>query len=299
VSDLEESKEYTDSKAYSVEIVDVLPAVEEAEDRTFYLIPKSSGRGYEKYWKITKTTTDEEGNEIVESQLDEFAGSATEIVAELPITGEEDVDYLVYDGTVCLYYKWISGNWCMVAGSVAKIVDTLEGESGNEYTDYYVKNGDIYFHYRWDNEASSFAMVGSDSYNKTEIDAKLTAMNDVLATKEEVNVVSEIAVGNAEKIEYVKDDIKAINKTISEMKGDNENLIIQYNEVGSILHLYERDENGEITIVDGDKEVKVKEIVPLPYTRVLSFNALYLSTPLTIKCLIDSVLFSPSNKGIS
>jgi len=260
VSDLEESKEYIDSKAYSVEIVDVLPAVEDAEDRTFYLIPKSSGRGYEKYWKITKTTTDEEGNEVVESQLDEFAGSATEIVAELPVTGEEDVDYLVYDGTVCLYYKWISGNWCMVAGSVAKIVDTLEGESGNEYTDYYVKNGDIYFHYRWDNATSSFAMVGSDSYNKTEIDTKLTAMNDVLATKEEVNVVSEIAVGNAEKIEYVKDDIKAINKTISEMKGDNENLIIQYNEVGSVLHLYERDENGDITIVDGDKEVKVKEI---------------------------------------
>lgn len=260
VSDLEESKEYTDSKAYSVEIVDALPAVEDAEDRTFYLIPKASGNGYEKYWKITKTTMDEEGNEVVESQLDEFAGSATEIVSELPATGEEDVEYFVYDGTVCLYYKWISGNWCMVAGSVAAVVDTLEGQTGNSYTDYYVKNGEIYFHYRWDDATSSFAMVGSDSYNKTEMDVKLTAMNDVLATKEEVNVVSEIAIGNAEKIEYVKDDIKAINKTISEMKGDNENLIIQYNEVGSVLHLYEKDENGEITIVDGDQEVKVKEI---------------------------------------
>lgn len=254
VSDLEESKAYTDEHSYSVEIVEELPAAEEAQERTFYLIPKASGKGYEKYWKIT----DSEGN----TQLDEFAGSATEIVTSIEeiLEPDEDVDYLVYDGTVCLYYKWISGNWCMVAGSVAKIVDTLEGESGNEYTDYYVKNGEIYFHYRWSNETSSFAMVGSDSYNKTEIDAKLTAMNDVLATKEEVNVVSEIAVGNAEKIEDVKSDIKAINKTISEMKGDNENLIIQYNEVGSVLHLYERDENGEITIVDGDKEVKVKEI---------------------------------------
>ena len=165
-SDLEESKNYTDSKAYSVEIVDVLPAVEDAQDRIFYLIPKASGRGYEKYWKVTKTTTDEEGNEIVESQLDEFAGSATEIVASIEdvLEPDEDVDYLVYDGTVCLYYKWISGNWCMVAGSVAKIVDTIEGEIGNEYTDYYVKNGEIYFHYRWDNATSSFAMVGSDSY---------------------------------------------------------------------------------------------------------------------------------------
>ena len=254
-TDIEAANAYTDSKAYSVEIVDVLPTVEEAEDRTFYLIPKTSGRGYEKYWKIT----DGDGN----SQLDEFAGSSTEVVSELPAEGEIDVDYILYDGNVCLYYKWIGGNWCMVAGSVVKVLqsaDELSQEVGNEFTDYYVKNGEIYFHYRWDNETSSFAMVGSDSYNKTEIDTKLTAMNDVLATKEEVNVVSEIAVGNAEKIEYVKDDIKAINKTISEMKGDNENLIIQYNEVGSVLHLYERDENGEITIVDGDKEIKVKEI---------------------------------------
>lgn len=266
-SDLAESKEYTDSLAYHVEIVDELPAVEEAEDRTFYLIPKTSGNGYEKYWKITKTSVDDEGNEIVESQLDEFAGSATEIVSELPDVGEDDVDYLVYDGNVCLYYKWISGNWCMVAGSVAKALssmDELAQENGNEHTDYYVKNGDIYFHYRWDKDSSNFVMVGSDSYDKKEIDERVaninTYVNSTFATKEELGVAQDIAVANAEKIEDVKTDIKAINKTISEMKGDNENLIIQYNEVGSVLHLYEKDENGEITIVDGDKEVKVKEI---------------------------------------
>lgn len=261
VSDLAESKAYTDEHSYSVEIVEELPAAEEAQERTFYLIPKTSGKGYEKYWKIT----DSEGN----IQLDEFAGSATEIVTSIEevLEPDEDVDYLVYDGAVCLYYKWISGNWCMVAGSVAKVLqsaDELNQESGNEYTDYYVKNGEIYFHYRWDNETSSFAMVGSDSYNKTEIDAKLaninTYVNSTFATKEEVGAAQDIAVGNAEKIEDVKTDIKAINKTLSEMKGDNENLIIQYNEVGSTLYLYERDENGDITIVDGDKEVKVKEI---------------------------------------
>lgn len=251
-SDLEESKQYTDEHSYSIEIVDELPSVEDAKDRTFYLIPKASGRGYEKYWKIT----DGEGN----SQLDEFAGSATEIVSELPAEGEEDVDYLVYDGNVCLYYKWISGNWCMVAGSVAAVVDTIEGIVGNQYTDYYVKSGEIYFHYRWDTEAAKFVMVGSDSYNKTEIDDKFTDVSNVFATKEELNVAQEIAVGNAEKIEDVKTDIKAINKTISEMKGDNENLIVQYDEVGSVLHLYERDENGDITITDGDQEIKVKEI---------------------------------------
>ena len=254
VSDLEESKEYTNSLAYSVEIVDVLPTIEDAEERTFYLIPKASGKGYEKYWKIT----DADGN----SQLDEFAGSSTEIITSIEevLEPDEDVDYLVYDGNVCLYYKWISGNWCMVAGSVAVVVDTLEGQVGNAYTDYYVKSGEIYFHYRWDTEAAKFVMVGSDSYNKTEIDNKFTDVSNVFATKEELNVAQEIAVGNAEKIEDVKTDIKAINKTISEMKGDNENLIVQYDEVGSVLHLYERDENGDITITDGDQKIKVKEI---------------------------------------
>ena len=254
VSDLEESKEYTNSLAYSVEIVDVLPTIEDAEERTFYLIPKASGKGYEKYWKIT----DADGN----SQLDEFAGSSTEIITSIEevLEPDEDVDYLVYDGNVCLYYKWISGNWCMVAGSVAVVVDTLEGQVGNAYTDYYVKSGEIYFHYRWDVEDAKFVMVGSDSYNKTEIDNKFTDVSNVFATKEELNVAQEIAVGNAEKIEDVKTDIKAINKTISEMKGDNENLIVQYDEVGSVLHLYERDENGDIIITDGDQEIKVKEI---------------------------------------
>jgi hypothetical protein len=226
VSDLEESKEYTDSKAYSVEIVDVLPAVEEAEDRTFYLIPKTSGRGYEKYWKII----DDEGN----AQLDEFAGSATEIVSELPATGEEDVEYFVYDGTVCLYYKWISGNWCMVAGSVAAVVDTLEGQTGNSYTDYYVKNGEIYFHYRWDNATSSFAMVGSDSYNKTEIDDMVRNINT--------------AVGNN------ADDIETNRSTIASVSGALDSLTSQFNALDTEGYTYEAD-YGKAVLVDGGDEV--------------------------------------------
>ena len=94
VSDLAESKQYTDEKSYNLEIVDELPTVEEAKDRTFYLIPKASGKGYEKYWKIT----DDEGN----SQLDEFAGASTEIFSSIEevLEPSEDVDYLIYDGNV-------------------------------------------------------------------------------------------------------------------------------------------------------------------------------------------------------
>ena len=240
-SDLEKSKTYTDEKSYNVEIVDVLPAVEYAEDRTFYLIPKASGKGYEKYWKITKTTMDEEGNEIVESQLDEFAGSATEIVTSIEevLEPDEDVDYLVYDGTVCLYYKWISGNWCMVAGSVAKVLqsaDELEQEPGNEYTDYYVKNenGNIYFHYRWDNETSSFKMVGSDSYNKTEIDDMVRTIN--------TNVSN-----NA-------DDIETNRSTIASVSSALDSLTSQFNALDTEGYTYEAD-YGKAVLVDGGDEV--------------------------------------------
>ena len=228
-TDIDAAKEYTDSKAYSVEIVDVLPTVEDAEDRTFYLIPKTSGNGYEKYWKIT----DADGN----SQLDEFAGSSTEVVSELPTEGEIDVDYIVYDGNVCLYYKWISGNWCMVAGSVAKVLqstDELEHEVGNKYTDYYVKNGEIYFHYRWDNETSSFAMVGSDSYNKTEIDDMVRNINT--------------AVGNN------ADDIETNRSTIASVSSALDSLTSQFNALDTEGYTYEAD-YGKAVLVDGGDEV--------------------------------------------
>lgn len=236
-TDIDAAKEYTDSKAYSVEIVDALPAVEDAEDRTFYLIPKASGNGYEKYWKITNITADEEGNEIVESKLDEFAGSSTEVVSELPDEGEIDVDYIVYDGNVCLYYKWISGNWCMVAGSVAKVLqsaDKLEQEIGNEYTDYYVKNGEIYFHYRWDNETSSFVMVGSDSYNKTEIDDMVRNINTAVSNN--------------------TDDIETNRSTIASVSSALDSLTSQFNALDTEGYTYEAD-YGKAVLVDGGDEV--------------------------------------------
>ena len=252
---LSDAKSYTDAQlaafeSFDTEIVDELPDTASAKENTFYLVPKTSGNGYEKYW-------------LIDGEWDEFAGSSTEIVVSLDEVSEPsvDVDYIVYDGSICLYYKWIDNDWRMVAGSVAKVVESLDGEVANEFTDYYVKNGDnAYFHYRWDKDNEVYRMVGSDSYSKNEIDGKIATLSETFATSEALGKIQETATGNAEEIVTVKNDIKTINKTISEMKGDNENLIVQYNEVGSVLHLYERDENGEITIVDGDQEIKVKEI---------------------------------------
>lgn len=84
------SRNYTqallaDYKAFTIEIVDELPTAGNAQ--TFYLVPKDSGDGYDKYWYITDTS----GNSI----WDVFGGSSTEVVDSLPTVGEPDVDYIL------------------------------------------------------------------------------------------------------------------------------------------------------------------------------------------------------------
>lgn len=140
-----------------------MPATGEA--RTFYLIPNSSNTGYTKYWWITDNG---------EQKWDEFKGSSTTVVTELPQTGEKETDYILYSDAGCFYYKWIDNSWKMVAGTVAHIVDSLP-ETGNEFSDYYVKNGDgLYIHYRYIDGA--FCIIGGDTYTKTQTDNKISTL---------------------------------------------------------------------------------------------------------------------------
>lgn len=153
-----------DFHSYSIDIVDELPYV--GEEYTFYLIPNESGKGYKKYWWIT----DNDGTQ----KWDEFKGSSTMVVTNLPETGEIDTDYILYSDAGCFYYKWIDNSWKMVAGTVAHVVDTLP-ETGNEFSDYYVKNGDgLYVHYRYINGA--FCIIGGDTYTKAQIDSKVSSL---------------------------------------------------------------------------------------------------------------------------
>lgn len=156
--------------SYNIEVVDELPDV--GEDYTFYLVPKASGNGYEKYWWIT----DNDGNQ----KWDEFKGSSTVVVTELPPTGEAETDYILHSGDGCFYYKWIDNTWKMIAGTMANVVDSLP-DSGNEFTDYYVKNSDgLYVHYRYiDGE---FCIIGGDSYNKSQIDSKVSSLKSDIDT---------------------------------------------------------------------------------------------------------------------
>lgn len=156
--------------SYNIEVVDELPDV--GEDYTFYLVPKASGNGYEKYWWIT----DNDGNQ----KWDEFKGSSTVVVTELPQTGEAETDYILHSGDGCFYYKWIDNTWKMIAGTMANVVDSLP-DSGNEFTDYYVKNSEgLYVHYRYiDGE---FCIIGGDSYNKSQIDSKVSSLKSDIDT---------------------------------------------------------------------------------------------------------------------
>lgn len=222
------AKQYTDSQlaafeSFDTEIVDALPTTTEAKESTFYLVPKTSGNGYEKYW-------------LIDGEWDEFAGSSTEIIGSLEEVSEPsvDVDYIVYDGNVCLYYKWIDNDWCMVAGSVAKVVESLNGETANEFTDYYVKNGDdAYFHYRWDDSSKVFRMVGSDSYSRAEVDAKVKTLENTIAQQVE--------------------DITTNATNISDVSGRLDSLIQQFNALDTEGYTYYMT-YGHATMVETGEE---------------------------------------------
>jgi hypothetical protein len=156
--------------SYNIEVVDGLPDV--GEDYTFYLVPKASGNGYEKYWWIT----DNDGNQ----KWDEFKGSSTVVVTELPTNGDAETDYILHSGDGCFYYKWIDNEWKMIAGTMANVVESLP-DSGNEFTDYYVKNSEgLYVHYRYIN--GKFCIIGGDSYDKSQIDSKVSSLRSDIDT---------------------------------------------------------------------------------------------------------------------
>ena len=115
-------------KAFRIDIVEELPIA--GESMVFYLVPKDNG-GYDKYWWIT----DENDNPT----WDVFGSATTLVVDSLPAAGDEDTDYILKTPGGCLYYKYIDGEWQMVAGSLAEIVNELPAV-GNEYTDYYCLN---------------------------------------------------------------------------------------------------------------------------------------------------------------
>lgn len=186
-----------DYKAFTVTIVDELPTV--GDPQTFYLVPKESGNGYDKYWYIR----DEDDN----GAWDVFGASSTMVVNALPTVGEPDVDYILKTASGCLYYKYIDGQWEIVAGSIAYVAATLPPvSSGNSFTDYYViSESGSYIHYRFVNGA--YHVIGGDSYTKDEIDAMLSGIEEDISE-------------NASDIASINTNISAMNRTIDRIDSE-------------------------------------------------------------------------------
>ena len=205
-------KLYSIDSSYSIEIVDVLP--EKGKENVFYLIPSKLGIGYEKFWWIK----DNEGN----NKWDEFKGSSTLIVTELPETGVGDIDYILKSEAGCMYYKWIDEKWEIIAGSMASIVEQLP-ETGNENVDYYVLNANgLYSHYRYIN--GEFKSIGGNSYTKDEIDEKIKEVTDEVAGFDsKISLLDNSIAGLRGDIDSNATNILALSSTIDSLtqKVDN------------------------------------------------------------------------------
>ena len=106
-------KEY---KAFTIKIVDELPAA--GETMTFYLVPNKSKTGYDKYWWIKDIAGVD--------KWDVFGSSTTLVVDTLEgIVPDEDTDYILKANGGYLYYKYIDGDWRIIAGSLAYVAATL------------------------------------------------------------------------------------------------------------------------------------------------------------------------------
>lgn len=222
-----------DYKAFTIVVVDELPTV--GEPMTFYLVPNRSNTGYDKYWWITDSVGD--------AKWDVFGSSSTLVVTELPVTGDEDVDYILKSSAGCLYYKWIDGMWQVVAGSIASVSSTLPA-TGNEFTDYYVLNSSgSYVHYRYIN--GNFHAIGSDAYTKDEIDEKIALLTDGLtSTNNNITALGSRVEANETNIGSLSNAINNVQQEVNNLDIEGATYYATY-DTDNVFTLYEVDDNVE------------------------------------------------------
>lgn len=206
-----------DYKAFTITIVDELPLV--GDPQTFYLVPKASGEGYDKFWYIT--------NSVGDAVWDVFGGSSTKVVNKLPDVGEEDADYILKSAAGCLYYKYIDGIWQVIAGSIAKVSSSLPSESeGNEFTDYYVLNeSGSYVHYRFVN--GHFHEIGGNAYTKDEVNVLLSTMGDRVSSLESATN------NNKGRINVIEAKVDALGNLVSDVTESDNGIKVHYKDGSS------------------------------------------------------------------
>lgn len=301
-------KAYTDSKVstdiaaafdnytpYTIEIVNALP--QEGDDYTYYLVPKSSGNGFDKWWYIE----DNNGDMV----WDNWGGTATLVVNALPQNPDPDADYILVSGDAYLYYKWYNNGWHMVGGSAVEIIDDEHDlpQQGNSFTDYYKEiDTNKYQHYRYIDDA--WCQVGTDSYTKTEIDTRLSSItNSITSLSGSITAMDaavKASVGDVSKTNDGKLDIayndnslphKYIDlsvqqevtvKDLAQDQEDNTRLIVTYtNDDESVIVLPAGGGGG-----GGSGNASITRITPSPYQRLAG-----------AQCLIQYTLTASDSSG--
>lgn len=252
-----------DYKAFSIVFVDELPEV--GENRTFYLIPNSTGNGYDKYWYVTNPEGEGPG------KWDTFGGSSTIVVSALPEVGDPDIDYILKTTSGCLYYKYIDGKWEVVAGSLAYISDTElpSVEVGNEFTDYYIKDSESesYAHYRFIN--GNYRQVGASS--------------DI---KNLINTISEKVDKNTFDISTNTSNISNLSKSIDKLTEDMQNVAVDSYTYYHTITKSEENDNYVLTLWQVKDEVEeIASSTVLPATGGGSSSS---STTITIERVTPS-----------
>lgn len=192
-----------------------------------------------------KAMFDEKLGEIVSvsEKVDEETGETVEV--KEPITVKEYVDTAVQS---------------------VDVKDQLVGLASEEYVE------------------SRLGEITPEKTVKQYVDEKVNKIDlSGYATTSALEGVNNNTLTNANDIALAKKDITAIQDSLNSLEGDNKNLIVQYDEVGSLLHLYERREDGDITITDGDEQVKVKEIYSTVITGAGGGTALVSTIKLSLR----------------
>lgn len=184
-----------------------------------------------------KTMFDEKLGEIVSisQEVDETTGELVEVKTPIPV--KEYIDAAIQS---------------------VDVQEQLVGLAKEEYVEDRIGNlGETVVPGEGDNGENIVVKKTVKQY----VDEKTGNINlEGYATIEALEAVNNNTAVNAGNIAAVNKNISDLQSSLAALEGDNKNLIIQYDEVGSLLHLYEKSENGDITITDGDKEFKVKEL---------------------------------------
>lgn len=123
--------------------------------------------------------------QALQTALEGELEDSTQVVSSVPAAGsaDENVNYIVKQGSGALLYRKIDGVMKMVGGAMVSVVNELPTDEndnplGDEFTDYYVATEDpnLYLHYRWSDTLDDFYAVGADAYSKSFIDSALAGI---------------------------------------------------------------------------------------------------------------------------